>query len=50
LHFGRILADESCAGRHGSIHADSRVIGAVPLSPAIFFRRLRALVSVPLTG
>src|SRR5579863_9384464 len=40
VHFGdllRILAGKTGAGGDGAIHSDAEVIGAVPLSPAVFF-------------
>src|SRR5579863_7937502 len=42
-----ILADESGAGRDGAVHADSLFVGAMPLSPAVFFGGLdvRAVVA-----
>jgi hypothetical protein len=40
LHFWRILADQSGARPHGAIRSDPRVIGAVPLSPAVLLRGL----------
>ena len=36
-HFGRILACVAGAGRDAAVHADARVVGAVPLAPAVVF-------------
>src|SRR6202021_257029 len=46
LHFGRILGDESSSRRYRPIHANSLVIGAMPLSPAILLGGLRSRIVV----